>query len=78
MKTTDFAKESIEQLKLIEMRLNNLIEQMEIYEKENFNLFNLITSQRKNEIKEIKQQIAKAKLEKIIVQKKNNCSKKIK
>ena len=70
MKTTDFAKESIEQLKLIEMRLNNLIEQMEIYEKENFNLFNLITSQRKNEIKEIKQQIAKVKLEKIIVQKK--------
>ena len=70
MRIRDFAIESIEKLRETELKINSLIELMESFEKENFVLFNTITNQRKNEVKEIKQQIAKAKLEEIRFEKK--------
>ena len=70
MRIRDFAIESIEKLRETELKINSLIELMESFEKENFVLFNSVTNQRKNEVKEIKQQIAKAKLEEIRFEKK--------
>ena len=70
MRIRDFAQETIEKLKSIELRINSLIELMETFEKEDSTLFNTVTNQRKNEVKEIKQQIAKAKLEEMRYEKK--------
>ena len=70
MRIIDFAIECIEIIKSTELKVNSLIELMETFEKENSVLFNTVTTQRKNEVKEIKQQIAKAKLEEIRFEKK--------
>ena len=70
MRIIDFAIECIEIIKSTELKVNSLIELMETFEKENSVLFNTVTTQRKNEVKEIKQQIAKAKLEEMRLEKK--------
>ena len=70
MRIIDFAIECIEIIKSTELKVNSLIELMETFEKENSVLFNTVTTQRKNEVKEIKQQITKAKLEEMRLEKK--------